>query len=75
MTFDVTFTTFRILILIRRGSKKNCPENLPTTANGKGLPSDEDLITVGTAIRITRQRCLEIIKQVKPIAQDLLHQI
>ena len=46
-----------------------------TTANGKGLPSDEDLITVGTAIRITRQRCLEIIKQVKPIAQDLLHQV
>ena len=46
-----------------------------TTANGKGLPSDEDLITVGTAIRITRQRCMEIIKQVKPIAQDLLCQI
>ena len=43
--------------------------------NGKGLPSDEDLVTVGTAIRITRQRCMEIIKQVKPIAQDLLHQI
>lgn len=46
-----------------------------TTANGKGLPSDEDLITVGTAIRITRQRCMEIIKQVKPIAQDLLRNI
>ena len=46
-----------------------------TTVNGKGLPSDEDLITVGTAIRITRQRCMEIIKQVKPIAKDLLRQI
>lgn len=46
-----------------------------TTANGKGLPSDEDLIAVGTSIRISRSRCLEIISEVKPIAKDLLQQI
>ena len=36
-----------------------------STVNFKGLPTDEDMITVGTNIRITRARCLEIIEEVK----------
>ena len=36
-----------------------------TTANYKGLPTDEDMITVGTNIRISRPRCLEIIEEVR----------
>jgi len=36
-----------------------------STVNFKGLPTDEDMITVGTNIRITRARCMEIIEEVR----------
>jgi len=36
-----------------------------STINYKGIPTDEDLIAVGTNIRMTRLRCLEIIDEVK----------
>jgi len=36
-----------------------------TTINYKGLPTDEDMITVGTNIRMTRTRCLEILEEVR----------
>lgn len=36
-----------------------------TTINFKGLPSDEDVITVGTNIRISRTRCLQIMEEVR----------
>ena len=36
-----------------------------TTVNFKGLPTIEDMITVGTNIRITRTRCMEIIEEVR----------
>ena len=42
---------------------------------GKLFNGGRRTITVGPAIRITRQRCLEMIKQVKPIAKDLLGNI
>lgn len=36
-----------------------------TSVNYKGLPTDEDLIAVGTNIRIPRSRCLEIMDEVR----------
>ncbi len=36
-----------------------------TTVNFKGLPTDEDMITVGAGIRISRARCLQIIEEVR----------
>ena len=36
-----------------------------STINYKGNPSDEDLITVGTNIRISRVRCQQIIEEVR----------
>ena len=42
-----------------------------STVNFKGLPTDEDIITVGTNIRITRARCLEIIEEVKEGTKEL----
>lgn len=36
-----------------------------TTVNYKGLPTDEDMITVGTNIHMTRTRCLEILEEVR----------
>lgn len=36
-----------------------------TTINFKGLPTGEDLITVGTNIRIPRARCLQIMEEVR----------
>lgn len=42
-----------------------------STVNYKGLPTDEDMITVGTNIRITRARCLEIIDEVREGTKDL----
>jgi len=36
-----------------------------STINYKGTPTDEDLIAVGTSIRMTRLRCQEIIGEVK----------
>lgn len=36
-----------------------------STINFKGLPSDEDMITVGMNIRISRTRCKQIIEEVR----------
>lgn len=36
-----------------------------TTVNYKGLPTDEDMITVGTNIRIPRTRCQEIFDEIR----------
>ena len=36
-----------------------------STVNFKGLPTDEDLITVGRNIRMTRSRCLQIIEEIR----------
>ena len=43
-----------------------------TSANYKGLPTDEDLIAVGTNIRIPRSRCLEIMDEVREATKDIL---
>ena len=42
-----------------------------STINYKGLPSDEDLITVGTNIRIPRDRCQQIMDEVKECTKEL----
>ncbi len=42
-----------------------------TTINFKGLPTDEDLITVGMNTKMTRLRCQQIIDEVKVILKDL----
>ena len=42
-----------------------------TMVNFKGLPTDEDLIAVGTSIRITRKRCLEIMEEVRAVTKEL----
>lgn len=42
-----------------------------TTVNYKGLPTDEDMITVGTNIRMTRARCMEIIDEVREGTKEL----
>ena len=42
-----------------------------TTVNFKGLPTDEDMVTVGENIRITRQRCMQIIDEVREGTKDL----
>ena len=42
-----------------------------STINFKGLPTDEDMITVGTNIRITRVRCQEIIEEVREGTKEL----
>jgi serine/threonine-protein kinase HipA len=42
-----------------------------TTVNFKGLPTDEDMIVVGTNIRITRSRCLEIIEEVRVGTEEI----
>lgn len=44
-----------------------------STVNFNGLPTDEDMITVGTNIRITRTRCLEIIEEVREGTKELNH--
>ena len=38
-----------------------------TTINFKGLPTDEDMITVGMNIKMTRDRCRQIIEEVKAL--------
>lgn len=43
-----------------------------TTVNYKGLPTDEDMITVGTNIRMTRARCQEIIEEVRKGTSNIL---
>lgn len=42
-----------------------------STVNFKGLPTDEDLIIVGTNIRMTRQRCQQIIEEVREEVREL----
>ncbi len=44
-----------------------------TTVNYKGIPTDEDMITVGTNIRISRSRCREIIEEVREGTKELSH--
>ena len=42
-----------------------------STVNFNGLPTDDDLITVGTNIRIDRDRCLQIIEEIKIGTREL----
>lgn len=42
-----------------------------STVNYKGLPTDEDVITVETNIRITRARCMEILEEVRKGTKEL----
>ena len=42
-----------------------------TTANFKGMPTVEDLITVGTDTKMTRNRCQQIIDEVKEAIKEL----
>lgn len=42
-----------------------------TTVNFKGLPTDEDLIIVGMNTKMTRNRCLQIIDEVKEAIKEL----
>ena len=43
-----------------------------TTINFKGLPSDEDMITVGTNIHISRIRCQQIMEEVREGTKELV---
>lgn len=42
-----------------------------STINFKGIPTDEDMITVGMNIRMSRERCQQIIKEVKEETREL----
>ena len=42
-----------------------------STINFNGIPSDEDMITVGMNIRMSRERCQQIIEEVREGAQEL----
>ena len=42
-----------------------------STINFKGLPSDEDMITVGMNIRMSRERCQQIIEEVREGTREL----
>ena len=42
-----------------------------STINFKGLPSDEDIITVGMNIRMSRERCQQIIEEVREGTREL----
>ena len=42
-----------------------------TTVNFRGLPTDEDLIAVGTNTKMSRERCLQIIDEVKTAIKEL----
>ena len=44
-----------------------------TTINYNGLPTDEDMITVGTNIRIPRARCQEIIDEMREGTKDITY--
>ena len=43
-----------------------------TSVNGNGLPSIDDMITVGESIRIPRKRCLEILSFVRENCGEIL---
>lgn len=40
-----------------------------TTVNFKGLPTDDDMITVGMNTKMTRERCQQIIDEVKSVVE------
>ena len=42
-----------------------------STVNFKGLPTDEDMIVVGTNIRIPRSRCQQIIEEIREGTKEL----
>ncbi|UPS44784.1 type II toxin-antitoxin system HipA family toxin [Prevotella sp. E15-22] len=42
-----------------------------STINFKGIPTDEDMITVGMNIRMSRERCQQIIEEVKEETREL----
>lgn len=42
-----------------------------STINFKGLPSDEDMITIGMNIRMSRERCQQIIEEVREGTREL----
>lgn len=42
-----------------------------TTVNFRGLPTDEDLVAVGTNTKMSRERCLQIIDEVKTVIKEL----
>lgn len=44
-----------------------------TSVNFKGLPSDEDMISAGMNTKMSRERCLQIIREVKDAIQTLNH--
>lgn len=41
-----------------------------TTVNFKGLPTDEDMITVGMNTKLSRKRCRQIIDEVRSVIKD-----
>ena len=47
------------------------PGEHATTVNFKGLPTDEDMITVGMNTKMARLRCQQIIDEVKVVLKDL----
>lgn len=42
-----------------------------STVNFKGDPTDEDMIAVGMNTRMSRERCLQVINEVKTVIKDL----
>ena len=42
-----------------------------STINFKGVPTDEDMITVGMNIRMSRERCQQIIEEVREGTREL----
>ena len=42
-----------------------------TTINFKGLPTDEDMITVGMNTKMTRERCRQIIDEVRSVVENI----
>lgn len=43
-----------------------------TSANNNGNPTTSDMIAVGTSIRIPKNRCLQIIEEVKSVVREVL---
>lgn len=41
-----------------------------TTINFKGKPTDEDMITIGMNIKMSRQRCQQIIEEVRNVLKE-----
>jgi len=44
-----------------------------TSVNGTGNPTLEDMIAIGTKIKMKQDRCYEIFKEVETACGDLLH--